>query len=70
MFYCGDSDDPVSILMEANTKVADAEPEFGRVDILKTFYISVASSQITSKNMQDVKCRVTVYGPKLRLRLR
>ena len=60
----------VSILMEADAEIADAESELGRLNVLQTFDVAFSSSQITSEHMQNMKSRRAIDGAKLGLGLR
>jgi hypothetical protein len=57
--------DGIAEIMKADAVVADAETEFGRLDILEALDIAFARGQRTSHNMQNAECSSLVNGAKV-----
>ena len=68
MLYSGDFEG-VAEVVEAQTVVADAEPEFGRINVLESFYVAFASGGEAGKSVENAESGGLVDGAELGLGL-
>jgi hypothetical protein len=68
VFHSGDANG-ISVVMEADAVVADAKAELGRLDVLETLDVALASVQIAGQRMEDAESSGLIDGAELSLGL-
>ena len=58
----GEDEDGIAVVIEADAVVADAEAHFGRLDVLKTFYVAFTGDEIAGEGVQDAHRRRLIDG--------
>jgi hypothetical protein len=65
----GEYEDGVSEILKAKTVVANAQAQFGRLNVLEALYIAFAGGEISGDDAQDMKGRGLVNGAEVGLGL-
>src|SRR5258708_18525077 len=68
VFHSSDANG-ISVVMEADAVVADAKAELGRLDVLETLDVALASVQIAGQRMEDAESSGLIDGAELSLGL-
>jgi len=49
--FCGEDEDRIAEIEEANAIVADTQPQLGWLDALQTLHVAFAGGKITGRDM-------------------
>jgi len=65
----GQNSNRVSVVVEAHTVVAGAQPHLGRLNILQALNVAFGECEIAGNGMQNAQRRGLIDGPQIALRL-